>query len=246
MRSRRETLAALLAAASAAGCLADDGSGPETPASTPTDTPTGTPTPTPTDTPTATPTRTPTPTPTVTETPTLDGPQSLTPPTLGDPDAEVTVAVYEDFRCPVCYDFHAKTFGRLREEYIDDGRIRYEHHDFPIINSNSWHIAVAGDAIGYDAGDDAFWEFATTVFGESHSKDWGLDDLLEVATAAGADRSYIRAALVHEEPYYVLLSDEKQRLSSEGVDATPTVRVNGTETNWGYRSVSAAIDAELS
>jgi len=204
--SRRATLAALLAAAGPAGCLSGgvtgDGSDSGTPAATPTDRRTPTPTPTPE----------------VTEIPALYGPQSLAPPTLGDPDAEVTVAVYEDFRCPHCHDYHAETFDRLREEYIDEGTVRYEHHDFPVINENSFQIAVAGDAVGYDAGDDAFWEFAAAVFGRGYRTHWGLEDLLDVAAAAGADRSYVHAALVHEEPYYALLRDEKQRLKAEGID----------------------------
>jgi protein-disulfide isomerase len=231
--SRRATLAAFLAAAGPAGCLSGgatgDGSDSGTPAATPTDRRTPTPTPTPE----------------VTEVPALYGPQSLAPPTLGDPDAEVTVAVYEDFRCPHCHDYHAETFDRLREEYIDEGTVRYEHHDFPVINENSFQIAVAGDAVGYDAGDDAFWEFAAAVFGRAT----GRTGAGGPARRRGGRRRGPVVRSRRARPRGAVLRAVARRETAaqgRGYRPTPTVRVNGTETNWGYRSVSTAIDAELS
>src|SRR5688500_5063056 len=50
---------------------------------------------------------------------------------LGPEDAKVTVIEYASATCPHCAAFHKDTFGALKTEYIDTGKIRFLFREFP-------------------------------------------------------------------------------------------------------------------
>jgi protein-disulfide isomerase len=51
---------------------------------------------------------------------------------IGSPDAKVTIKVFSSLTCPHCATFHANIFEKLKEEYIDKGLVKFEHHAFPL------------------------------------------------------------------------------------------------------------------
>ena len=51
---------------------------------------------------------------------------------IGSPDAKVTVKVFSSLTCPHCADFHTSIFNKLKEEFIDKGLVKFEHHAFPL------------------------------------------------------------------------------------------------------------------
>ena len=51
---------------------------------------------------------------------------------IGNSDAKVTVKVFSSLTCPHCANFHASVYEKLKEEYIDKGLVRFEHHAFPL------------------------------------------------------------------------------------------------------------------
>jgi protein-disulfide isomerase len=53
-------------------------------------------------------------------------------PTLGRPNAPVTVVEFSDYACPFCQRFFATTFPVLKKDYIDSGKVRYVFRDFPL------------------------------------------------------------------------------------------------------------------
>ena len=50
----------------------------------------------------------------------------------GSPDAKVTVKVFSSLTCPHCASFHEVIFDKLKDEYIEKGLVRFEHHAFPL------------------------------------------------------------------------------------------------------------------
>ena len=52
--------------------------------------------------------------------------------TIGSPDAKVTVKVFSSLTCPHCATFHTSIFNKLKDEYINGGLVRFEHHAFPL------------------------------------------------------------------------------------------------------------------
>jgi protein-disulfide isomerase len=51
---------------------------------------------------------------------------------IGTSDAKVTVKVFSSLTCPHCANFHEVIFDKLKDEYIDKGLVRFEHHAFPL------------------------------------------------------------------------------------------------------------------
>ena len=51
---------------------------------------------------------------------------------IGNPDAKVAVKIFSSLTCPHCANFHEVIFDKLKDEYIDKGLVRFEHHAFPL------------------------------------------------------------------------------------------------------------------
>src|SRR3990172_1778381 len=61
----------------------------------------------------------------------LNDPPSYGEMTLGPDTAKVTIIEYASATCPHCAAFHNETFGTLKKEYIDTGKIRFVMREFP-------------------------------------------------------------------------------------------------------------------
>ena len=51
---------------------------------------------------------------------------------VGNQDAKVTIKVFSSLTCPHCANFHNKIFKKLKKEFIDNNKVKYEHHGFPL------------------------------------------------------------------------------------------------------------------
>ena len=51
---------------------------------------------------------------------------------IGSADAKVTIKVFSSLTCPHCANFHTNVYKKLKEEYIDKGTVKFEHHAFPL------------------------------------------------------------------------------------------------------------------
>lgn len=168
----------------------------------------------------------------------------LPPPVLGDPDADVTVEVYEDFSCPHCATYNEEVFPQLQETYLDPGTIRYEHHDFPIpVDDWSWPVASAARAVQDRQGDETFFAYAKRLF--ENAGLYSMTLIADLAEEVGADPDAVRTA-AEEETYRPVVEADREAGIERGVDATPTVFVDDEPVNTpGFTTIRAAIEAEL-
>jgi len=175
----------------------------------------------------------------------------LGPPVRGDPDADVTLTVYEDFACPHCRDYNANGYPTLAEEYVESGEIRYEHRDLPIpvADPESYEAANGARAVQDRGGDEAFWTYAEQLF--ARQSDLGSEtpalyaDLAEGLVTADA----VREAAV-DRAYAETVEADRQRGIDAGVEGTPGFVLNGEAVVSGFgeetvETVTAAIDEWL-
>lgn len=166
-------------------------------------------------------------------------------PTLGDPDADVTVQVFEDFTCGHCATYNLDHFPTIREEYVDTGEIHYQHWDFPLPVNERWAVPVASAArgVGVRHGDEAFFEFASAAYESqgSYGQGGATDEM-----PGGADPCVVLADMEYT-PYADAIQSDKSEGEAMGVGGTPAIFVNGSPVEGGYgaETVSSAIDAEL-
>ena len=57
---------------------------------------------------------------------------ALAPRIEGSPDAKLTMIEYSSLTCPHCATFHTEVLPKIREVYIDTGKLRLEMRDFPL------------------------------------------------------------------------------------------------------------------
>ncbi len=56
---------------------------------------------------------------------------------LGKEDAPVKVVEFGDFKCPACRTWDATVFPRLKEDYINKGKVQFYFINFPFIGKDS-------------------------------------------------------------------------------------------------------------
>lgn len=64
---------------------------------------------------------------------------------LGKDDAPVKVVEFGDFKCPACRTWDVTVLPRLKEEYIDKGKVQLYFINFPFIGKDSDLGAAAGE-----------------------------------------------------------------------------------------------------
>jgi len=176
------------------------------------------------------------------------GDQPLPTPVAGDPDADVTVAAFEDYACPHCGTYSLEVFPQLAADYLESGDIRYEFHDFPIPvdEQRSWQAASAARAVQAGAGNQAYFVYAERLFRNQDALD--LSTYESLTEGLSVDSSTVREA-ASDRRYDETVSADKQRGVDRGVDGTPIVFVDGEVVQWqeiAYDPVREAIEAARS
>ena len=148
---------------------------------------------------------------------------------LGSPSAPVVVEEYADFQCPVCADFQ-RTVGPTVRQLVDQGRIRFVFHQYPVLGRESVLAANAATCAG-DAG--KFWPYHDALFAGQAPENSGAltaDRLVQLGARVGvtgqAFTSCVRAGTY--EPWLRQVTNEA---SVRGVNGTPTIYVDGRRTD---------------
>ena len=51
---------------------------------------------------------------------------------IGSDRAKLTIKVFSSLTCPHCANFHNNIFEDLQKEYINNSKVKFEHHGFPL------------------------------------------------------------------------------------------------------------------
>lgn len=168
---------------------------------------------------------------------------------LGDPDAPVTLELWEDFQCPFCQRFTFQVKPALVEGYVETGQARIVFRNLAFIGDESQWAAVAASLA---ADQDRFWPFHDYLFANLHGENVGsydLDRLLAIAEAAGLDMSRFKQGLTLDaarKRWAEIEAEARAEASALGINATPTVAVDGVPLRSpDFETVSSAIDLAL-
>lgn len=104
--------------------------------------------------------------------------------TLGDPNAPITVVEFADFGCVYCRQFHLRTFGALRAEYIDTGKVYYVYKDLPVTSRQG---ALAAQAAECGGAQGRYWALHDALFDAPEAWDGEDADALARIRAAAAE-----------------------------------------------------------
>jgi protein-disulfide isomerase len=138
-------------------------------------------------------------------------------PSLGQATAPLTMVLYTDYECPFCRRFEKETLPQLRQQYIDNGKLKLVIKDLPLsMHANAQKAAEANHCA---AEQGRYWPYRQrlTALGEPLA----VPRLAALAEEVGLDRARfeecLRVGLFA--PAVAHSVNEAGRL---GIDGTPT------------------------
>jgi protein-disulfide isomerase len=152
---------------------------------------------------------------------------------IGDPDAPVTVTVYEDFLCPACKSFEDAS-GDTLAALVAEGTAAVEYAPVAILDrySDDEYSTRAVNAAGVvtdAAGPEAFLAFHDLLFANQPAEGGaGLsdDELIELAEQAGATGERVESG-IRDRVFDDWTRHVTDSASRNGLTGTPTVLVDG-------------------
>lgn len=165
--------------------------------------------------------------------------------TIGNPDAAVTVAAWEDFLCPHCLEWTNTVKPRLMEEYIKPGLVKFTYQPFPLggFMPGSMMAALAAMCA---ADQGKFWEYHDRLFQAQSDGQPGfeIDRLVQYARDLGLDGDQLLQCISTQERQPDVVASQ-QAGDALQIGGTPSVFVNGTQVNATFEALKAEIDAQL-
>jgi protein-disulfide isomerase len=143
---------------------------------------------------------------------------------MGSATAPVTIIEYASMTCPHCAAFTVNTFPKLKEKYIDTGKVRYIMREYPLDG-----LAAAAFMLARCAGPDKYYPLIETLFAQQQK--WAVKEPLPPL------RAIARQAGFTEQSFDACINDKAllgkvQQMRDRGtqkfkVEATPTFYING-------------------
>lgn len=173
-------------------------------------------------------------------------------PYLGDADAPVTIVEFSDFQCPYCRSFYDETYGQLKEDYIDTGKVKLVYRDFPLSGHAQANLAAqAAECVAKNQSatknSENYFEYHDWLF-ENVSMWSGKDDAEEIFITAAKDNLGldIRTCLENGETADEVNADLTAG-RGYGVTGTPSFFINGKKLvgAWPYEIFEKVIESEL-
>ena len=155
-----------------------------------------------------------------------DLPQSLSAdghPILGNPDAPVTMRVYEDLGCPNCQFFWAETEPDVIENYVVPGLVKLEIFTIAFVNASS---LPGAEAIACANDQGHFWEYREILFHNQGVRAFDRSNLVDWAEDIGLDRSEFSNCFDLGRHQSEVI-DRSQAAFEFGISGTPTSVING-------------------
>ncbi len=146
--------------------------------------------------------------------------------TLGDANAPVTLEVYADFQCPVCGQFDRGTLKQIEDKYVKTGKVKIVYNHFAFIGDESTRAAEASECANAQG---KFWEYADTLFNNQAGENQGAfsdANLEKFAQQVSLDMDQYRTCM-QARTYLSKVQTSTQNGTARGVNATPTIFING-------------------
>ena len=172
---------------------------------------------------------------------------------LGSADAPVTIIEYASATCPHCAHFHEVVWDQLKENYIDNGRVRFVYREYPTAPAA---VAVAAFQVARCGGASPEQYFSRLgevyrqqgAMFESGSIEGIRQKLIEIGGASGLSEQQVLQCVSDEAGAARArrILDASRQFNITG---TPTVIINGQKYEEAgevtYNGLARAIDAAL-
>jgi protein-disulfide isomerase len=146
-------------------------------------------------------------------------------PSMGDPNAPVTLVEFSDFQCPVCRGLH----DALRSLLPNYPQVRVIFKDFPLESIHPWARtgALAGRC-AYQQEPKAFWKMYDLIYDNQEiiSPETAWNKMVEFAGQAGLNQETFKSCMTSSEAGAAVDASRSNGQLLE-VGSTPTIFING-------------------
>ena len=151
---------------------------------------------------------------------------------LGSKQAPLTIVEFTDYQCPFCQRFHTTSFGDLKKNYIDTGKVRFYSRDLPLdFHSNAMRAAEAARCASEQG---QFWTLRDVMVANPDKLD--MDSLVADAADLKMNVKTFRTC-VESEKYKNAVQTDVLEAMKIGANGTPTFVIG--------KSTPDGVDGEL-
>lgn len=151
---------------------------------------------------------------------------------LGDPNAPVTIIEYASFTCPHCKNFHEGTFKKLKQNYINTGKVKFILRDVYFDRYGLWAAMVARCD-----NSNRFYGIVDEIFRKQSEWTDGAENidiannLRKIGLAAGMDNEKISVCLNDGDMAQALVDVYQTNVERDQISSTPSFLINGEKMN---------------
>ena len=173
---------------------------------------------------------------------------------LGDPNAPVTIDVFEDFQCSACQFFTESIEPLVIEYYVSTGKARLVFHNYPFLDGdgafNGGESDRAANASMCASEQNRFWDMQAIIFANLNGENQGNlnnQTLKAMAEAIDLDTAAFNECY-DDNKYRDQIQADFEYGQELGVSGTPTVYVNGEKVGEinkiaSFQEIAVAVDA---
>ena len=144
---------------------------------------------------------------------------------LGKPDAPITIVEYGSLSCPHCAHFAVDVLPKLKEKWIDSGKVKLIFRDFPLDEP-----ALRAEMVARCVAPERYYPLIETLFETQEkwvlAKDWQAA-LARIALLAGVGKKTFDPCISDKRLEDQVAQSRLTASTQLGVNATPTFFVNG-------------------
>ena len=168
---------------------------------------------------------------------------------VGQSDAKVTVKVFSSLTCPHCANFHTKIFYKLEKDFINEGKVKFEHHAFPL------DLAALNAEIVVRCHVDNITKIK--LLGKMYEKQkiWSVgsdinkinESIKKIGLEHNLDNVKMDECLKSEEAQDNVLNQRIEAQKKYKIDSTPTILINEKKYDGkiDYKQFKKAIEKNL-
>ncbi len=145
-------------------------------------------------------------------------------PARGNKDASLLLIEFSDYQCPFCKRFFDESMSKIKQDYIDTGKIRHVFRDYPLpIHKNAFEAALAAQCANDQ---QKYWQYHDILFKnqtewENQSANNTIVTFKGYAYALGMNSNLFNQCL-DSKKYQEEVNKDLMHGSVYGISGTPT------------------------
>jgi len=148
---------------------------------------------------------------------------------LGDPNADITLVEFADYRCPFCHKFHEESFDKIKTNFVDTGKVKYLFKDFVVNDRGEYKGSAQASMASYCAAEQGkYWDFLKETYKnfKPEPQHWvTLESLTQFANNIKIQDIEKFKNCVETKKYEDIIEKNKLLATSLGLTGTPSFAI---------------------